>query len=271
MMDGTLETVDGRPALRFERPLAHSVERVWRAVSGPAELERWFPAAVEWTPAAGETLEAGGMTGEVTEVEAPNRLAWTFNGERYSLRPGLTRRWLPTRLHPRLRRPHARRADRDRLGGLLLPARAPPRRRLPLRGGRARALGRGPRALRGAPRGRPRSGPALHRRPPRVIRARPGAAGPSHPNPRRHRRPSRRSPQPLVVGVDLEVVAQEGGSVVESRLGSRQLRAQVLRQAALVERRPQSRPPPPAARRRPRAGPGAWDRRSPSRRARAPG
>ena len=84
MMDGTLETVDGRPALRFERPLAHSVERVWRAVSEPAELERWFPAAVEWTPAAGETLEAGGMTGEVTEVEAPNRLAWTFNGERYS-------------------------------------------------------------------------------------------------------------------------------------------------------------------------------------------
>ena len=84
MMDGTLETVDGRPALRFERPLAHSIERVWRAVSEPAELERWFPAAVDWTPAAGETLEAGGMTGEVNEVEAPNRLAWTFNGERYS-------------------------------------------------------------------------------------------------------------------------------------------------------------------------------------------
>ena len=43
MMDGTLEIIDGRPALRFERYLAHSVERVWRAVSEPAELERWFP------------------------------------------------------------------------------------------------------------------------------------------------------------------------------------------------------------------------------------
>lgn len=84
MSDGTLETMDGRPALRFELHRAHSVERVWRAVSEPAELERWFPAAAEWTPAAGETFEAGGMTGEVVEAHAPHRLAWTFNGEQYS-------------------------------------------------------------------------------------------------------------------------------------------------------------------------------------------
>ena len=84
MTDGTLETIDGRPALRFERTLAHSVERVWRAVSVPAELERWFPAAAEWTPATGETFEAYGATGEVTEVDAPHRLAWTFGGEKYS-------------------------------------------------------------------------------------------------------------------------------------------------------------------------------------------
>jgi uncharacterized protein YndB with AHSA1/START domain len=84
MIDGTLETIDGRPALRFERRLAHSVERVWRAVSEPAELERWFPAAADWTPVTGETFEAYGATGEVTEVDAPRRLAWTFAGERYS-------------------------------------------------------------------------------------------------------------------------------------------------------------------------------------------
>ena len=53
MTDGTLETIDGRPALRFERRLAWPVERVWQAVSEPAELERWFPAAADWTPAAG--------------------------------------------------------------------------------------------------------------------------------------------------------------------------------------------------------------------------
>ncbi len=84
MTDGTLETIDGRPALRFERTLAHPVERVWRAVSEPAELERWFPAAADWTPAKGETFEAYGATGEVTEVDAPHRLAWTFGSERYS-------------------------------------------------------------------------------------------------------------------------------------------------------------------------------------------
>jgi uncharacterized protein YndB with AHSA1/START domain len=84
MMDATLETIDGRPALRFERQLGHSVERVWRAVSEPAELERWFPAAADWTPAVGETFEAGGATGEVTDVNAPHRLAWTFSGELYS-------------------------------------------------------------------------------------------------------------------------------------------------------------------------------------------
>ena len=84
MTDGTLETIDGRPALRFERTLAHSLERVWRAISEPAELECWFPAAADWTPATGETFGAYGTTGEVTEVDAPHRLAWIFGGERYS-------------------------------------------------------------------------------------------------------------------------------------------------------------------------------------------
>ena len=84
MIDGALETIDGRPALRFERALAHPVERVWRAISEPAELERWFPAAADWTPAIGETFEAYGATGEVTEVDPPHRLAWTFGRDRYS-------------------------------------------------------------------------------------------------------------------------------------------------------------------------------------------
>ncbi|GGS94968.1 hypothetical protein GCM10010156_61560 [Planobispora rosea] len=84
MNEGTLETIDGRPALRFERTLAYPVERVWRAVSVPAELGRWFPAAVDWTPAVGETFEAAGATVEVTEVDPPRRLAWTYAGQPYS-------------------------------------------------------------------------------------------------------------------------------------------------------------------------------------------
>jgi uncharacterized protein YndB with AHSA1/START domain len=84
MTYGTLETIDGRPALRFERRLAHSIDRVWRAVSEPAELARWFPASADWTPATGETFEAFGATGEVIEVDPPRRLAWTFAGQGYS-------------------------------------------------------------------------------------------------------------------------------------------------------------------------------------------
>ena len=45
-MHGTLDTVDGRPALRFERRLAHPLDAVWRAVTEPSELAHWFPAAV---------------------------------------------------------------------------------------------------------------------------------------------------------------------------------------------------------------------------------
>jgi uncharacterized protein YndB with AHSA1/START domain len=90
MRTGTQQIVDGRPALRFERRLPHSVERVWRAVTEPSELARWFVVAeVPWTPAAGEEFEAGGDTGRIESVEPPHLLAWTWGVERYSfeLRP----------------------------------------------------------------------------------------------------------------------------------------------------------------------------------------
>jgi uncharacterized protein YndB with AHSA1/START domain len=86
---GTQQTVDGRPALRFERRLGHSVERVWRAVTEPSELARWFVAEVPWTPVADEVFEAGGETGRITALEPPRLLAWTWAAERYAfeLRP----------------------------------------------------------------------------------------------------------------------------------------------------------------------------------------
>ena len=43
----TLRTIDGRPVLHFERLLRHSPAKVWRAVTDPAEMTHWFPAAVE--------------------------------------------------------------------------------------------------------------------------------------------------------------------------------------------------------------------------------
>ena len=85
MMTGTQQTVEGRPALRFERRLNHPVDRVWRAVTEPAELARWFVSSeVSWTPKPGEVFEALGETGRITELKPPNLIAWTWGVERYS-------------------------------------------------------------------------------------------------------------------------------------------------------------------------------------------
>lgn len=83
-MTGTQATVDGRPALRFERRLTHAPERVWRAVTEPAELERWFVAPVPWTPYEGEEFEAAGDRGRITACDPPRTLAWEWGVERYS-------------------------------------------------------------------------------------------------------------------------------------------------------------------------------------------
>jgi uncharacterized protein YndB with AHSA1/START domain len=88
-MNASLETVESRPALRFERGLRHPVERVWRAITEPDELARWFVSPVEWKPELGEVFEGEGQTGEITELEAPRLLAWTWGDElfRFELRP----------------------------------------------------------------------------------------------------------------------------------------------------------------------------------------
>ena len=40
-------TIDDRPALNFERRIAHPVDAVWRAITEPEQLEHWFPSSVE--------------------------------------------------------------------------------------------------------------------------------------------------------------------------------------------------------------------------------
>lgn len=74
-------------ALRFERRYPHPVEKVWRAVSEPAELAHWFPCTVSYDELrVGSPLrfvfpdEAGGMElgGEITAVDPPRLLAFTW-------------------------------------------------------------------------------------------------------------------------------------------------------------------------------------------------
>lgn len=77
--DGTLVTLDGRPALRFERHYRHPVERVWRAVTDPGEMANWFPSAVVGERAVGARLvfdddaqrTAAREAGEPTRVDGP--------------------------------------------------------------------------------------------------------------------------------------------------------------------------------------------------------
>ncbi len=73
-MHGTFETIDGRPAVRFERRLAHPIEVVWRAVTEREHLAHWFPGG---EPPAPE---------QITEEDPPRVRAWNWGDEGDHLR-----------------------------------------------------------------------------------------------------------------------------------------------------------------------------------------
>jgi uncharacterized protein YndB with AHSA1/START domain len=101
--DGTLDMVDGRPVLRFERHLAHPIERVWDAITTPAGLAEWWgDVEVELDLVEGGTYrtrtvgppelvdaiirEGGGeehliSENRVTKVEPPRLFEHTFGAD----------------------------------------------------------------------------------------------------------------------------------------------------------------------------------------------
>jgi uncharacterized protein YndB with AHSA1/START domain len=78
----------GRTVLRMERRLAHPPEKVWRALTEPAELSRWFPfTATEIDLRIGGTIRfdlgsnpylpgASTMDAVITELEPPRLFAF---------------------------------------------------------------------------------------------------------------------------------------------------------------------------------------------------
>ncbi|MFE9749311.1 SRPBCC family protein [Saccharothrix saharensis] len=89
-MSAELRRIDGKPVLRFERVLAHPPAKVWRAVTEPAELAHWFPAAVavdgrELTFSFPDRI----TTGEVLESDPPRVFAFRWNTDvlRFELLP----------------------------------------------------------------------------------------------------------------------------------------------------------------------------------------
>jgi uncharacterized protein YndB with AHSA1/START domain len=95
--DGKLvELDDDKVGVRFERRLAHSPERVWRAITDPDELEAWFPDTIEGEFGPGSEVrfpkfvEMGlSSVGKVTEFDPPRLLAYTWGPStlRFELEP----------------------------------------------------------------------------------------------------------------------------------------------------------------------------------------
>jgi uncharacterized protein YndB with AHSA1/START domain len=96
-----LEEVDGRPALRFERALPHSPERVWKALTDTEEMFTWHPTPASFEPRVGGRVDwhpdghvAEMPDNEVTDWDPPRLLGYTWakEGERpdhllWELRP----------------------------------------------------------------------------------------------------------------------------------------------------------------------------------------
>lgn len=107
---GTLHHEGTRYVLRFERRLAHSPEKIWRALTEAGELQHWFPAAIEGAREPGAKLRfvfpgegtpeeqkaqaeyegvAGAMDGEMLVYDPPRALEFSWAGEilRFELQP----------------------------------------------------------------------------------------------------------------------------------------------------------------------------------------
>lgn len=94
-MTATMHTADGRSTLRFDRTLPHARERVWRAVTDPAELRQWFPSEVIYEPRVGAPMsfDFGGehdldvLPGEVLAWDPPHvfAFAWGTDELRFTL------------------------------------------------------------------------------------------------------------------------------------------------------------------------------------------
>jgi uncharacterized protein YndB with AHSA1/START domain len=84
---GTFVDADGRPAVRFQRTIPHSQQRLWRAITDPDELAHWFPSRVELEPRAGGRVAFTGdpnlppSSGTVLVYDPPRQLAYTWGND----------------------------------------------------------------------------------------------------------------------------------------------------------------------------------------------
>lgn len=95
-----LQTIGGKPVLRFERLLPHAPEKVWAAVTEPDQMRHWFPASVETDLTVGARMRfrfEGDddatpdpmKDGEILELDPPKVYAFRWNEDvlRFELLP----------------------------------------------------------------------------------------------------------------------------------------------------------------------------------------
>jgi uncharacterized protein YndB with AHSA1/START domain len=79
---------EGRWILRFTRQLPHAPEKVWRALTEPEHLTKWFPSDIEGERAAGAMLrfvfregEGATMDGEMLAFDPPSLMEMRWGDE----------------------------------------------------------------------------------------------------------------------------------------------------------------------------------------------
>jgi len=79
---------DGRWRLRFTRTLPHPPEKVWRAVTEPEHLARWFPTTIEGERSSGAPLrfsfpraQAEPFTGEMLAYDEGSAMELSWGGD----------------------------------------------------------------------------------------------------------------------------------------------------------------------------------------------
>jgi len=70
-----LSEEQGRSVLRFERLLAHTPERVWRALVEPGELAHWHPSPFDFEPTLGGRVNYRAGHAAAADVSGPEALA----------------------------------------------------------------------------------------------------------------------------------------------------------------------------------------------------
>jgi uncharacterized protein YndB with AHSA1/START domain len=84
MDNGIALTIDGRPAVRFERLLPHTIDIVWTALTDPAKVDSWFPSRFTFDAKLGGEIRFSGdpntddLIGEVLAYEPPTHFAFTW-------------------------------------------------------------------------------------------------------------------------------------------------------------------------------------------------